>query len=408
MKRGHLSQYISGVAVKRLSAVEANPKSSNQHEFNGSEELRRLFGDADRKNIPTRFLWIDEEQSSSDTEEGFLTWYDARRAHPSRSEYRLYYQGNAVTGTMREGDSFFVATLKNDSGLVVVTPSNSTMYNQLVWLFGIEPDPQLSFRYVPVEGNRDAELDFTARTILEALGIEPDEPEADEIDQLIEPFGLEMPRPAELSALARSSIGVNVAIDDPDMALLLWMEREHQLFRRIERKLVAQRIASGFGRGGNEDVDSFISFSLSVQNRRKARAGLALESHIEALLQAHSVRYVRGAMTENGNRPDFLFPGIEEYQDATFPNSSLVMLGAKSTLKERWRQVLSEAVRIEQKHLLTLEPGISEAQTNEMVAKALQLVLPRDLHLTYKPSQQDWLMSVREFLSLLKSHGYAS
>jgi len=79
------------------------------------------------------------------------------------------------------------------------------------------------------------------------------------------------------------------------------------------------------------------------------------------------------------------------------------MLGAKSTLKERWRQVLSEAARIKRKHLLTLEPGISEAQTTEMEAKSLQLVLPRDLHRTYKPAQQAWLLGVDDFLGLVRS-----
>jgi len=404
MRRGHLSEYITGVVVKRLSAVEVDPGTSNQHEFNGSVDLKRLLGEDDRKNIPTRFLWIDGEQASSDAIEGSISWYDARRRHPTRSEYRLYYQGNAVTRLMRPDDSFFLAMRKDGEGLVVVTPSDGTMFNQLLWLFGLDETPLFQFTYSAVEGNRDAELDFAARVILEALGIEPEEPEAALLDRLIEPYGLKMPRPEELSTLARSSVGEETAIDDPDDALLRWMDRETQLFRRIERRLVADRIASGFGSQGEEDVDGYIKFSLSVQNRRKSRAGLALESHIEALLKANSINYSRGAITENGNRPDFLFPGSEAYQDSTFPNEKLLMLGAKSTLKERWRQVLSEAERITHKHLLTLEPGISEAQTNEMRAKRLQLVLPRDLHRTYKPAQQAWLIGVRDFLALAKAN----
>ena len=375
MRRGHLSEYFSGVVVKRLSAVESDPNVSNQHEFNGSADLRRLLGDADRKNIPTRFLWVDGEQASSDAIDGTISWYDARRKHPTRREYRLYYQGNAVTRLMRSDDSFFLAMTQDGEGLVVITPSGGTMFNQLLWLFGIDDNPQFNFAYSPVEGNRDAELDYAARTVLEALGIEPEEPEAYLLDRLIAPFGLQMPKPEELSKLARASIGMDAAIDDPDNALLRWMDRETQLFRRIERRIVADRIASGFGSQGQEDVDGFISFSLSVQNRRKSRAGLALESHIEALLKANSIAYTRGAITENGNRPDFLFPSREAYQDTSFPDGRLIMLGAKSTLKERWRQVLSEAARIKRKHLLTLEPGISEAQTTEMEAKSLQLVL---------------------------------
>ncbi len=104
----------------------------------------------------------------------------------------------------------------------------------------------------------------------------------------------------------------------------------------------------------------------------QGRAGQSLELHLEALFSAHGIRFARGAETENRNKPDFLFPGAAEYHDETFPVARLTMLGAKSTLKDRWRQVLSEARRIEHKHLVTLEPGISEAQTNQMQAEKLQ------------------------------------
>jgi len=402
MKRGHLSEYFSGIAVKRLSAVETRPATSNQHEFNASTELKKLLGEDDRKDIPTKFLWIGHEQETVESE-GFVTWYDARRRHPTRSEYRLYYPSNDVTAMMDEGDAFFLAKRKKDDCLVIVTPSDSTMYNQLLWLFGIDVQSQLQFNYQQVGGNSDAELDFVSRFILEALEIDPEEPEGADLDRLIEPFGLSMPKARLLSELARDSLDLPYVRQEPDLALMAWMEREDQLFRRLERKIVAERLRAGFQTNGGEDVDGFIAFSLSVQNRRKSRAGLALESHIEALLNAFEVHYSRGAITENGNKPDFLFPGAVQYADKAFPADRLTMLGAKSTLKERWRQVLSEAERIEVKHLLTLEPGISLKQTAEMQAKQLQLVLPRNLHTTYKPEQQTWLMDVSDFIRLVQS-----
>ena len=75
------------------------------------------------------------------------------------------------------------------------------------------------------------------------------------------------------------------------------------------------------------------------------------------------------------------------------------MLGAKSTCKDRWRQVLAEADRIERKHLLTLEAAISTYQTDEMADKQLQLVIPRSIHKTYTTEQQAWLFSVADFLA---------
>ena len=81
--------------------------------------------------------------------------------------------------------------------------------------------------------------------------------------------------------------------------------------------------------------------------------------------------------------------------------SGIYMLGAKATCKDRWRQVLSEAAKIRDKHLLTLEPGISENQTNEMRTQSLQLVVPAGIHATYRASQQSWLMTVEGFLALV-------
>lgn len=75
------------------------------------------------------------------------------------------------------------------------------------------------------------------------------------------------------------------------------------------------------------------------------------------------------------------------------------MLGAKSTCKDRWRQVLSEADKISNKHLLTHEAAISENQTNEMQNKNLQLVVPNAIRSSYTLKQQNWLMSVSDFVN---------
>ncbi|EAA6843845.1 hypothetical protein DRX19_23085 [Salmonella enterica subsp. enterica] len=64
------------------------------------------------------------------------------------------------------------------------------------------------------------------------------------------------------------------------------------------------------------------------------------------------------------------------------------MLASKSTCKDRWRQMLNEAVRIPDKHLLTLEPSISENQTNEMKSEQVQPVIPQGLHSSYTLAQQ--------------------
>ncbi|MEP5069853.1 MAG: type II restriction endonuclease, partial [Crocinitomicaceae bacterium] len=207
----------------------------------------------------------------------------------------------------------------------------------------------------------------------------------------------------EFSEFARNNLSIEViSIEEPDTTLMAWLEFEESLFRRLERHIVAERIEKGFVDNEETDVDGFIKFSLSVQNRRKSRAGLSLENHLEPILLSHSIAFERGAKTENNSSPDFIFPNSEEYHNPIYNAEKLAMLGVKTSCKDRWRQVLSEAKRIENKHLLTLEPGITESQTDEMKFNNLQLVLPKKIHETYSEAQKSWLFNLEDFLSFLK------
>lgn len=409
MRRGYLSDHFSVVAAKRLATVDTITALSNQHEVTGSKVLRTILGEATRSKpkggddtrYDATYIWLGGEQEAL-SEDGKLSWYDSRANDPKRSaEWRLYYQGNPVTELMQPGDSLFLARRPDDHLLFIVTPDGTNIQSQLVWLFGLAEQPGFDFQQREITPDNGGEIDFAARYILDELGIEASEPEADMLDGLIEKFGLKFPKTRVFSELARTSLPEVSPLDDPDAALLAWMDREELMFRRLERRIVAERIANGFAGPGGADVEGFLKFSLTVQNTRKSRVGLALENHLEAIFAAHNIRYARGAETENKNKPDFMFPGKVEYQNPEFPAERLTMLGSKSTLKDRWRQVLSEAERIATKHLLTLSPGISENQTNEMQAKALQLVVPRKLHETYRANQRDWLMNMHDFLNLV-------
>lgn len=400
MRRGLLSDYFEGAAFKKLTAVEASPDSSNQHEFAGGH-LKKILGDDDRKGMPAKFIWLNDEQEGT-SDSGFVTFYDARRKHPTRSEYRLYYEGNSVTALMQAGDTFFVAIRPDNQVLVIITPAGSTVERQLAWLFGLGDVPEDDFEVRQIDSSNSSPLDFAARYVMDELGIEPEEPEADKLDEILKKHLAKFPTTAEFAKLARESLKEVNPKDEADKVLIAWLEREELLFRRLERHIVSDRLKSGFMNGEEADVDGFIAFSLSVQNRRKSRAGYSLEHHFEALLKARDIEYQRQVVTEGKSKPDFLFPGQKEYQDQTYSLQKLTMLGSKSTLKDRWRQVLDEADRITHKHLLTLEPGVSESQTDAMRKRNLQLVLPKALHSTYKEGQQKWLMDVSQFLKLVE------
>lgn len=404
MRRGHLRDHFIGAGVKRLSAVDANPAKSNQHEIGTNRDMLRFLGENHRQQYKVLYIWLGGDQDGFSVED-IATHYDTRIKKKRRSsEWRLYYPSNAVTGAMEEGDTLFLAKHNDGQLFFIVTSEGSTSEHQLLWLFGLEsPIPGKPF--VSREFSEDGpELDFAARYILDEIGVEFEDPEADKLDDIIDRFASTFPSTDRFSQLARLSLPEVRAEDDPDAALLAWLNHEEAMFRRLEKRIVSQRLKEGFADGDEIDVDSFIRFSLSVHNRRKARMGYSLENHLEAVFQAFDIRYDRGKVTEHNHRPDFLFPSVEAYHAAPATGSSeLAMLGAKSTCKDRWRQVLAEAAKIHRKHLLTLEPGISELQTEQMEASDLQLIVPRGIQESYTEIQREWLWNLENFIQCLNS-----
>jgi hypothetical protein len=407
MRRGLLSDLFTGVVSKRLTLVETITPRSNQHEFQGTRPFRDLLGDEDRRNIPTRFVMLSDDQEGV-TVDGFVSWSNVRKNKPRAPEYHLYYSGNEVTEAMRPGDVMFLARRQDGQILVVVVPQESTLDAQLRWLFGLEEAPGDAAQFRHFARDHAPKLDFAARYILEELGIELDEQEGDLLDRVLEPLGGKFPSTSEFSALARSSLPDIDIRESADAVLIMWLEREEALFKRLERIQISERLRIGFGDNDNIDVEGFLAYSLTIQNRRKSRAGFSLENHLEWIFRAKKLRFDRGAVTEGKSKPDFLFPGAADYRNPSFPAERLTMLGSKSTLKDRWRQVLAEAERIDNKHLLTLEPAISEPQTDEMRSRKLHLVIPKSLHETFRPAQQNWLISLDEFIGLVEERQKAA
>lgn len=409
MKQGRLSEYFQGVAAKRLTEVEANVLRSNQHEFNGVKALRAMLGEPSaRVPYSSKMMYLDDMQVEPVVEDAVLTWYDARQKAREergvmRDEYRLYFPSTAVSANYTAGDLLVIALCQDGSLLVIVAKCGSSIDEQIQWLFGVRTGAE----QYDVKSEQDfdnQQLGFASRFILESLGIDIGWLDDTHLDEILAKFEGKFPTTLQFSAFSRSKCaGIDPRID-PDAALISWMEREEQLFRTLERHIVAQRLTAGFTTpSGAADVDAFVSYSLSVQNRRKSRVGLTLENHLEHIFQLSDVKYSRTARTENHSKPDFLFPSQSCYQDPGFDASRLLMLGVKSTCKDRWRQVLAEADRIKEKHLLTLEAPISHHQTDEMNLKMLTLVIPEPLQLHFNQAQRSQLMSLSEFITMAKT-----
>jgi hypothetical protein len=78
------------------------------------------------------------------------------------------------------------------------------------------------------------------------------------------------------------------------------------------------------------------------------------------------------------------------------------MVGVKTTCKDRWRHVLQEAPRIEKKHLLTLQEGISAKQMADIYKHNTTLIVPKKQHSRYPQVKGAVLMGMEDFVGTVR------
>jgi len=182
-----------------------------------------------------------------------------------------------------------------------------------------------------------------------------------------------------------------------DDILVRCYEAEYKLFRYAERQLCQTEIIRVF-----KDVDDFLTTAASIMNRRKSRAGRSLENHFNNLLTLAKIPFVVRPSNIDGN-PDIVIPSVEAYKDEDYPTSKLFVVGVKTTCKERWQQVVNEAKRVKEKHLLTLQQGISTKQLKAMTADGIHLIVPSGLHEKYPEDSRPKLIKVDQFIEQVKT-----
>lgn len=183
----------------------------------------------------------------------------------------------------------------------------------------------------------------------------------------------------------------------PDQRLMKRRECEFELFRSIEQAVELPHILAGFA-----TVEDFVGRAQTVLQRRRNRAGRSLELHAREIFieerLVENVNFSYQPISEGAKKPDFLFPSQAAYQDSSFPASRLRMLAVKTTCKDRWRQILNEADRIPNKHLLTLQEGISESQFAEMTGAGVQLVVPAQRVESFPAAVRPHLQTLESFI----------
>ena len=322
-----------------------------------------------------------------------IHWHDG-----SDTESRFIYYG---TGTRNEyritnfGRGFPYLRAEYTGALFVLCKNNEDYYDAFILNTDNEIDLFMdAFGIGPSETNM----------LIDTQNVSPSSREQIEIQNYINNLAEEFPSSDEMSVAARMIcykvfLDKDLSVVNPDKALLEWTDQEYRLFRAIEHARYGEAIAKGF-----QTVEMFVATANQVLNRRKSRAGKSLEHHLSAIFDANNIVYQAQAVTEGNKRPDFIFPSQEAYHNKAFPNEKLASLAAKTTCKDRWRQVINEADRFRNsdKFLCTLQQGISSAQMDEMQEEKVILVVPKQYIATYPRDRQNRIWTIGRFVQYLK------
>lgn len=311
-----------------------------------------------------------------------VKWYGKR----TRREYRL-------TGFNRERHFPFI-TPDCVGSLLVLIPERRDRF--LIYVLDLEDeidDLQAALGVEAVEGW--AVYDRNAVPRLET--------EDDCIDRRFREFAGSLEDFPDTLSFANETRGAlvecvqNFLRSPSDQLLLRCVEAEYTLFRLAERRLCEPEIVRIF-----RTVDDFLTTAQGILQRRKSRAGKSLEHHVEFLLRQADIPFEPRVDVE-GTKPDILIPNRAAYLDPAYPDARLFAIGIKTTCKDRWRQVLREAPRIQSKFILTLQKGISPAQLTEMARSNVRLVVPSGLHADYPEDRRAELFTVGRFIDHVRA-----
>lgn len=265
-----------------------------------------------------------------------------------------------------------------------VFDSNSEDYDIAFDILGIPPSFEAGFVQVDDEPGPEAKL---IALILEAL-------EQGRLDRFIVesalPSGQAMAISAQTLLRSRHDIkGLNPYEDlaEPGDALIELTEIEYADFRARELRLRASQVAEIFARrSGAKSKEHLIAAIVtgfaeisdlfkSIRGARASRAGTSFELHIRQMLIDGAVPFDYQQLI--GSRsPDFILPSLGLYKSARRRQGDVMILSAKTTLRERWQQILNEGAKSAAVFLATLDQTVTQTTLRDLAGSDIHLVVP--------------------------------
>lgn len=297
----------------------------------------------------------------------------------------------------------------------VIVDSDSDAFEYLRDLFVLD-STFLSGFFVPqlaVKATQDRALDFVEQAL---IAYRESRLDAFASAHATMPNTKEMARKAQDSYLAQTGLGEldPFKLSHPgDVVMTITRDVEYALFKNYElkaRSMELVKIILGSGAAGMT-VDKALraivtefpridKVLLSAAQQRKSRAGYSFELHIERMLVDGRIPHEVQVVIEAKKRPDFVLPSYKLYRDANRAHPDALVLSAKTTLRERWKQVHGE-IKNGDLYLATVDENIASNAIEDMASQGIKLVVPESLKASdaaaYKKYQN--VLSFKEFFT---------
>jgi hypothetical protein len=111
-------------------------------------------------------------------------------------------------------------------------------------------------------------------------------------------------------------------------------------------------------------------------NSRKSRVGKTFEYHLKDYFDGMKVPYSFQVQVDGKKKPDFILPSKDFYYSKTRQPDDVILLSLKTTVRERWQQILNEGNSVKTRYLATLDKAVTKDQLIEMEARNVILIVP--------------------------------
>lgn len=228
--------------------------------------------------------------------------------------------------------------------------------------------------------------------------------------------GIELAKPKDIVSEATQNLTNRYGYTPNELKanfdwLLGELEKEaYSLYQEYERKYVSEvlevfvslLISKGEIRNLGE-VGSALSanfslldkFFLSLTQGRRSRAGSAFESFHNNFFR--QLGYPFSEQPVINGKPDFVLPSKKHYLKNA---PDCIVFTAKRTLRERWKQVVTEGTRSLGFYLATIDESISEGQLAEMLKNKIVVVCPQEI----KSRNYGSVVNVVSFQNFFRDH----